>query len=174
MDNKTIHIRLTKFILSHTRACLLAATAILGVLLLVVSTPRKTQKSYQENTYSISEPEEYRATLEEGLTKTISSISGAGKSNVLVTLEGSFETVYANNAKLNDTATEKQLATASNKTYGEEPIVIKKLSPKIKGVLIVCEGGNTAQVKSDIINAASTALNIPTSRIYVTGGTFTQ
>jgi len=122
---------------------------------------------------------EYVSSLEERLSETISSISGAGKAQVFITLESSYETVYMSNAKLDETVdlsnqsrttSEKSIATMKNGSSSEEPVVVKHLSPKISGVLIVCEGGENTNVRNNIIKAASTALDVSSSRIYVTGG----
>ncbi len=184
MEKYPFKAKITKFILSHTRGCILTFTAVFGLtLLLFASFNENSDKTHEYTFEADNELEEYRISLENSLSKTVSKITGAGNSQVMITLEGSFETVYASNARLDETSgnsnenqktTEKQLATTSNRTDGEKPIVVKKLSPKIKGVLIVCQGGSNTQIKNDVINAASTALNIPTSRIYVTGGTFTS
>ena len=57
------------------------------------------------------------------------------------------------------------LATTSSRADGEAPVIVKKLNPKIKGVLIVCEGGNSKHVKNEVLKAAATALNISETRI---------
>ena len=46
---------------------------------------------------------------------------------------------------------------------------IGQLVPEIKGVLVVCEGGENENVRETIINAVSAALDITNSHIYVTG-----
>lgn len=112
---------------------------------------------------------------ENRLKKTISGISGAGKTEIFITTENTFETVYASNASVGESAsgktTEKSLAYSSGSSYGSEPVVIKELCPDIKGVLIVCEGGSNSVIREEIINSVSIALGISKSKIYVTGGT---
>lgn len=43
---------------------------------------------------------------------------------------------------------------------GATDVMITESDGAIKGVVIVCEGANNIMVKSDILNAAATALNI--------------
>ena len=172
----------SKFIMSHAKLCALFTAALCGLVLLFLSGEfAKDGDNIGTEISESSELDAYRLTLEKSLTETISTIQGAGQTNVMITLESSFETVYASNAKLDETSTdfdktqkitEKQLATTSSRSDGETPVVVKRLTPKISGVLIVCTGGENKQIKQDIINAASTALNISSSRIYVTGGNF--
>jgi stage III sporulation protein AG len=45
---------------------------------------------------------------------------------------------------------------------------VKKIqTPEISGVVIVCEGGGKSKVCEKIYRAVSTALGIPTTKIYV-------
>ena len=178
MDNCTKNNAAKQFFISHAKGIILAAAALTGCLLLILSgfiqSDGKNAKQSGETT-----PEDYRLSLEKSLSETVDKIDGAGKTSVMITLECSFETVYASNAKLDETVgqnesgqktTEKQLATTSSRTDGEAPVIVKKLNPKIKGVLIVCEGGNSKRVKNEVLKAAATALNISEAKIYVTGG----
>ena len=146
--------------------------------------PRSTGYKTKSDVQNISpSEEEYVYQLEKRLSDTIGMIDGAGKAKVFITLSGSGETIYLSNAKLDETidtvsqtrtTSEKQLATMKNGASAETPVVVKQLSPKISGVLIVCEGGENQNVKNNIIKAASTALDVSSSRIYVTGGQITQ
>ena len=117
----------------------------------------------------------YLNETENRLKKTISGISGAGKTEIFITTENTFETIYASNASIGESAsgktTQKSLAYSSGSSYSSEPVVVKELCPDIKGVLIVCEGGNNSKIKDEIINSVSIALGISKSKIYVTGGT---
>lgn len=112
---------------------------------------------------------------ENRLKKTISGISGAGKTEIFITTENTFETIYASNASIGESAsgktTQKSLAYSSGSSYSSGPVVVKELCPDIKGVLIVCEGGNNSKIRDEIINSVSIALGISKSKIYVTGGT---
>ena len=175
MDKNEFNQKAVKFILAHGRGCALAAAAVCGAILLLVSSFLTSREGGEIAQSGSDELSAYLASLEEHLSDTVSKINGAGKTSVFITLDCSFETVYANNAKLDESSsdyeksqktTEKQLATAD----GETPVIVKRLSPKIKGVLIVCEGGENQSVKNDIVRAASVALNISSNRIYVTGG----
>ena len=178
MDKCTKNNAVKELLAAHSKGLILAAATLTGALLLIVSSffqsDGKSTRQSGETT-----PEDYRLSLEKSLSETVDKIDGAGKTSVMITLECSFETVYASNAKLDETlgqdesgqkTTEKQLATTSSRTDGESPVIVKKLNPKIKGVLIVCEGGNSSHVKNEVLKAAATALNISETKIYVTGG----
>lgn len=149
---------------------LTALLVICGIVLLVISALPVKEKSGSEK----SRLDIYVESTEKRLTSAVSAIQGAGKSRVFISAENTFETVYANNASINEgpsgKVTEKSLAYAGNSSYTSEPVVVKELCPAIKGVLVVCEGGNDPSVKEDIINSVSIALGISKNKIHVTGG----
>lgn len=180
MENKNKSI-LLNFIQKNRKPCAILGVALCGLLLALFAI--LPQGEGKENGEKQNQLDLYTRSLEQRLSETVSQIDGAGKVSVFLTLESSFETVYASNAKLDEQSsdstsvqktTEKQLATTSAGGSGEAPVIVKQLSPKIKGVLIVCEGGEDSTVSKNIKSAASVALNIPTSRIYVTGGKYSK
>lgn len=119
----------------------------------------------------------YAKELEKGLSEIISSIEGAGKAQVMITFDSSFENVYAYNAGVSESgvgasgrSTEKELVLTGNKN-DESPVLVKRLTPRIKGVLVVCEGGGSSDIAKKVSSAAGTLFGIAESRICVTDGT---
>ena len=51
---------------------------------------------------------------------------------------------------------------------GEEPIVIKTVGAKIRGVFVVCEGGDDPVIKEKIIKALCALLDIQSNQVSVT------
>ncbi|MNP75856.1 hypothetical protein D3C76_1729830 [compost metagenome] len=49
----------------------------------------------------------------------------------------------------------------------EQPIVTKKIKPKVRGVLIVARGAENKTVKALIVDAVEKGLNVPAYRISV-------
>ena len=45
-----------------------------------------------------------------------------------------------------------------------------EVEPVVKGVIIVCQGGNNPTVQQNIINAVTTALDISSARVCVVQG----
>ncbi len=151
--------------------------AVLGILLIAVSAITGNIK--KENTAKgQNELDKYISSMEKRLCETVSNIKGAGETQVFITVENTFETVYASNASIDESGdergssktTQKQLAYASAGNNGEQPVVIKQICPKISGVLVVCEGGGNAAVRQEIISSVSVAVGVSANKIYVTGG----
>ena len=130
--------------------------------------------------------EEKRQKLEKNLEGIISGIKGAGTSKVLITLESGAETVYATEEKKNKEASEdkssageitrkketddceKKFITVKDAQGTEHALAVTEIEPKVKGVVVICPGGDDAVVKKRIVEAVTTALNINYKRVCVT------
>lgn len=88
----------------------------------------------------------YSTEIESNLQTVISKIEGAGKTHVLLTMENSVEYVY--------------LKDSTTKT--------KEIEPLIRGVLVVCEGGDDPVVVQRITEAVTKSLDISTAKVCIT------
>lgn len=157
---------------------------IIGVLILVASEfipegekAKENEEEIQVSEYNIENHYEYAEMLEKKLTDLISSIEGAGTTKVMLTLESSSEAVYAQNDKTDmesdDENSEKiskendyvLIKTDSSK---EEALLLKIIQPEVKGVAVVCEGGDSIYVQQKIIETISAVFDINSSKIKVT------
>lgn len=130
--------------------------------------------------------EDYRKETEQRLSEVLSQMSGVGKVEVYLTLESGVENVYATETKSNQTNRSSVADGNGDKSLennadneekyiilrgsgGEEnPVLLKTLEPKIRGAVILCEGGDDPGIREKVIHAASAALNISSSKICVT------
>ncbi len=148
-----------------------------GVLLLSLSslTP-KTEKTVKtaEDTAKL-----YCEETEEKLSALLRNMEGVGNCKVYVTLENGVEYVYATEEKNNaDLAQDGDKTTEKNDTQtsvilvdgdaGETGLLLTEIQPQIKGVVVVCDGGDTAGVVQRVTAVVTTALNISTRRVCVT------
>jgi len=97
---------------------------------------------------SVSTVTEHEQQLEEKLHKAISAIDGVNESEltIIVTLDSLSETVY------------------SERGTGVKTVI----TPKVRGVAIICEGSADVIVKQKIVELTSRVLGINTTRISVT------
>lgn len=109
-----------------------------------------------------SETTDYVKVIEEKLSDIVASIDGAGKTKVMVTLDSSEENIYA--ADINDSKSEYVVIKTSSEEGG---LLLKIIQPKIRGVAIVCDGGDSYRVKNDIINAVCSVLDISSYRVSI-------
>ena len=88
----------------------------------------------------------YSEKLEDDLEAAIERMEGAGKTRVLLTMENSVEYVY-----LRDSATKT-----------------KEVEPQIRGVLVLCEGGDKPAVISRVTDAVTRTLDISAAKVCIT------
>ncbi|WP_283607583.1 stage III sporulation protein AG [Faecalispora anaeroviscerum] len=126
----------------------------------------------------------YTQQVEKSLTELIANINGAGSVKVLVTLERNTQYVYATEEKKTTQTTQDQAANATVKNQendsretkyilvkgsdgSQQALAVTEVEPIVKGVVVVCEGGNQPAVQKDIIDAVTTALNLSSARVCV-------
>ena len=162
--------RLFEKLKSDKKAVLIVAMGVLGMLLVLFSgsddgtDSTRTEQETAINIYSETE-------LASSVEKLISTIDGAGKTKVMITYECYEETVYiydkdeeTQNDGRNDISNEYIIIDAGDK---EDGLKSKILAPKIRGVAIVCEGGNNPKTKEMIITSISALLDISSNKISV-------
>lgn len=109
----------------------------------------------------------YTEQTEQKLEKILNSIEGVGKTDVLVNVSSTEEYIYAEEIRRSAEKSENEYVIIDNGSTGEA-LVKKVTNPPISGIIIVCEGGDDPKICEKVYKAVSTALNIPTNRIYVT------
>lgn len=183
--------KIKEFLLKDKFRKIIVIAGVLGIALIffsghLKSSSKKREKAEFEQSGSSNSTQQYVNKLESSLKEMISSIKGAGNTKVLVTLESTEETVYATEEKKNKEATEdkttdgqtskKRESDDSEKKYitmkdadgTERALSVTQIQPTIKGVVVVCEGGNQPEVQQKITDAVKTALNITSKKVYVT------
>ena len=88
-----------------------------------------------------------------------------GATPVAVTLDGSYRAIYAQN--LADGSSSKREYFLMGSGSSEKALLLGYSPPEILGVAIVCDGGSSEGVKSEIISMVSALLHLPTNKIYV-------
>lgn len=139
---------------------------LLGVLLLVWSSilPQKNTVSGPEYTVQY-----YTEILEERITALCTSISGVQEATVLLTLESGSEYVYAQNTTTAGSDTGAWDYVIIQQGEGEEAVMVTEIYPRVRGVAVVCTGGDSAAVRQTITELLSASLGISSNRIRVAG-----
>ncbi|WP_391572967.1 stage III sporulation protein AG [Cohnella sp.] len=122
--------------------------------------------------------------FESRLKGMLEKIVGVGTVDVLVTVDSTEETVVQLNEKQMQTITDEtdrngakrhitdiskdgQVVLYEVSSGTQSPIVVKKIKPRIRGVMIVAKGAESATVKKLIAEAVSGGLDVPIHRISV-------
>lgn len=157
------------------RIVILVVLGVIAIALIVLSEllPAKVDTKQEQETVTTN-TQTVEVDTEKRLSDIISQIDGAGKVKVMVTLDTSQEYEYAKNStddikkdgENTDSKYEREyvLVDTSN---GEECVLVKSTEPKIRGVIVVCDGGDIQSVKNNITNAVASALGVSTNNITV-------
>lgn len=167
---------------NNRKLSLILIAGFLAIGLIFVSEINFTEEKYEnieENNDMTTA--EYCIYLEDKVSEIINSIDGAGETKVMITISETTEYIYATNDKdtrksnneNNDTTFENDYVIME-KDNNDTGLLIKKIEPKVRGVAVVCEGGNNATVQNQIYSAVSAVLNISTSRISISKLTHTE
>ena len=191
----------------------LVVLVLTGVLLMIIALPVKnkstqsteneTEAQNNNNSYfnsseydgtgnygeNLSEGQFYIARMEEKLEEVLSQLEGAGKVEVLITLETSEEKIVEKDVPVVRSNTEETdsaggTRTINNVDMGEstvfsntgnnsQPYVIKTVSPRIEGVVVLAEGAGNGNVSINISEAVQVLFGIEAHKIKVMkmGGT---
>lgn len=187
LETKKLTEKAKSFFQDDKKVKILSAVLIAGIVLIALSEFWPSSGKTKEKEDSVSDTmtmQEYTQKLEDNIREIVGSIRGVGNLKVLVTLESSEETIYAQETKTSVDSTQDamsengktQLKESTEQKYllvegedGTKQALVKTTKePEVKGIVIVCEGGDSTTVKSEVINAVTTALDISSSRVCVT------
>ena len=150
-----------------------------------MSTRKKdTLKEVENTTDTESDTKnEYTKKLERQFESVLANVSGVGRVKVMITLDTSSEKVTLSdpvykNESVNETEADGSVKSQTNsesspqtvfseKDDVKDPYVVKEIEPVIKGVLVVCEGGDNDSVKKEITSAAEVLFGLESHKIKV-------
>lgn len=172
MDERIEKIK--DILMKDKKLLIILVLAIAGIVFLVLSEfisfdEAETHKKISATT------EDYAEMIEMKLSNIVSSIEGAGEAVVMVTVETGEENVYAKEVKSNEENNENKASSSYEYEYiviksgtsSENGMLLKVIEPSIRGVAIVCDGGDNAAVRENILNTVSAVLDIKTNKISV-------
>lgn len=90
--------------------------------------------------------DEYCEQLEEELLFVVSNIQGVGQAKVFLTMDNNGENVYLDNS--------------DKKT--------KSITPQVRGVVVVCDGGDDPLIVARVMSAVTRSLDISSNKVCVT------
>ena len=140
--------------------------AVIGILLLLWGSFGFGQKEEKEVSRA-DEIEAYSSYLEEQAVRLCESVRGVSNVTVALTLEGSFEQVYAADRS----------TTAGGNTYeyvklgngsSAQLCAVSVMAPKVSGIGVTCRGGNNESVRAELTSLLSAAFGVGTNKIYIT------
>ena len=157
------------------KAVIAVAGVLVGVLLLVLGNTHRFgggEDSSPSDTPAAGTvartTEEYRTDLEARMEAICAQVAGVGAIDVIVTLEGGYEYVYATDKKTTvggESASYVTVGSGDN----ESLVYITERLPAITGIGVVCTGGMDATVRREVTALLAAAFGVGSNKIYVTG-----
>ncbi len=147
-----------------------ALIILLGLLLLVWpfgGSGNETQSEKAVSDQRVSGYEYNLTSLEEKLTKVLSQIQGAGKTEVVLTLSTTGSVELAKNKTSEDGSVETSVVIVKNGSNQEDVVEVEQQYPAFLGALVVCEGGGDAQVKLEMLQAVKALTGLSSDQISI-------
>ncbi|MED4783336.1 stage III sporulation protein AG [Brevibacillus choshinensis] len=126
---------------------------------------------------------EYENNYSTQLRDILASVVGVGEVEVMVNLESTPELIMAenrNNRSSTNQETDKDRATRNQNDQTkdsevvivqggkqDQPVIIKTMKPRVRGVLVVAKGADNIQVKAWITEAVQKVLDVPAYKISI-------
>lgn len=151
---------------------------IAGMILIMISEiipdKKRTPEPESKSETTSDEADTFRKSTENELRSLLEKIEGVGECEVMVSVEGTTEYVYAQNisrytdedADRKSDKLDENIVIIENSS-GRQALVRRVIRPQISGVVVVCEGGGDIRVNERVLKAVSTALNISSGRVCV-------
>ena len=113
--------------------------------------------------------------IQSEMEEILGTISGVGQVRVMLTVDTDGERQLARDTELaysGDTASPEDYSRKSetvlvNGAGGDETVVTRTLYPTYRGALVVCQGGDRADVKLAVTEAVAALTGLPADRITV-------
>ncbi len=155
--------------------------ALVGILLLVIAIPvPKTEKAKEKEDIVPEETVEREQSLETQLKEILQKISGVGRTEVFISYEDDGKIIVEKDESVSEELIQEADSSGGTRTttttrneketvYGnaESPYVIQELSPTIKGILVVAEGGGNVAVKKQIQETIEALFGLDSHKISI-------
>lgn len=138
---------------------------VLGLVFIIAGGIVQKQKNDLPTAKEAFSYSEYEKNIEERVASIVSKVGGVHDVSVMVTLDSAVNYSYAENDKGNSS----EYVTVRDKDGNESGVLISENTPKIRGVAVVCGGGEDPATRLEIIKLVSALLSIPQNKVYVGG-----
>ncbi|WP_037463589.1 stage III sporulation protein AG [Shimazuella kribbensis] len=149
------------------------------------SNPLTTEQSDSKPTGSLQQNgmKGYEEQFENELSTILSKVVGVSDVSVVVNIDSTEEEVLQSDIHESEQTTSESDTKGGSRSVnqnnvdkktsvyrtdrGEQPIIIKRLKPRVRGVLVVARGVENLQVKALVMEAVQRILDVPSYRISV-------
>ncbi len=163
MDYSTIKRKLPEWVGKYRYV---GIVLIVGIVLMLIPSREKSVE-IEEDTLLTQET----LTFEEQLAQILSTVSGAGKVKVMLSVMTGEEVLYQTDedyagSEDNDTW-RKDTVTVSDAQRVENGLIKQKNPPTYQGAVVVCQGADSPSVRLAIVDAVSKITGLGTDKISI-------
>lgn len=148
---------------------LLLLVAAVGVLLLVFGDSLGNKAKGTEDAQNSADQydaNEYAVMLETRIRELCGEIEGAGNVTVFVSLKGGYRAVFAMDSQSTSSGYKSEIVMSGSGS-DKSAVITAYQNPEIAGVGIVCDGGDSAYVRGQIISLVAATLDVSSNKIFV-------
>lgn len=178
----------SRFLKNEKVLRIIVFAGLAGIALIFCSSMFKHPSDVKDSSETVVQTsdvlEQYRSDLCEELGNMLASIDGVGKTKIMLTIEQGVQNVYASdkdiqqkessqknssNENADKQSNEKKKCIVIRQNDGsEKALTVSQHMPTVKGVLVVCDGGENALVRQRVTEAVSAIFDISSAHICVT------
>ena len=143
---------------------------LFGLLLAVIAIPVDREKPVgeeKEETAREDAENDYETRMEQKLGELLSRVEGVGNVEIMLTVEGSGEKQVEKDQTVTEDSTQEETVYEESGNSGRTPYVASETNPRVEGVLVIAEGGDSSRVKQEIIEAAQALFGIEAHKIKI-------
>lgn len=141
---------------------LLVIGLAVGVVLLILGNSADSAPSEPAAAQEDFSFEAYEKALSDRLSEMLGRVEGVSDVHVMLTLERGYSDELAKDGDV--------YLTIKDAEGAEGTVTLSREAPEVKGVAVICKGGDDPRVQKQIMEMLSALFNLPTSRIFVSGG----
>lgn len=153
------------------------AVILAGVIMMIFTFSPQTDQKQQETDDAAAQTFDL-STFQRTVAESLSKIDGAGRVEVLLSLESGEESVYASDVNKSSQTTggdsdsssesyQSSMSILSDGSYGEAPVLIKSNYPTFRGAVVLCDGADSDAVRLQIVQAISALCGISSDHVSI-------
>jgi stage III sporulation protein AG len=134
----------------------------MALLLLPGKDPQETEGQ------GIIETADNIMSLEEALSEILSTVQGAGKVKVMLSVASGEETLYQSNRNLSENGSGKEDTVIISDSQRNELGLIKQINPPVyQGAIVVCQGADSPAVRLALTEAVARVTGLTMDKISI-------
>lgn len=144
---------------------------VLGALLMLVPSGRGSEERTPERNGTAHGSDFDLEQFEKRLAATLSEVEGAGKVQVLLTLDSGSEQIVAQDLEREPEGSGSSTVVTVSQGGGRETVVpLQTMAPQFRGALVVCPGGLDPGVRLELTRAVTVLTGLRSDQIAVCTG----